>query len=202
METLVLNLFGGPGTGKSTTAAGVFAELKSRGILCEIATEYAKDLVWSRSDHLLANQIYVFGEQHHRITRLEGQVPIIITDAPLLHSIIYDRGENPYFRPMVLAEHKKLHNLNVFLERIKEFEPQGRVHNEEQARGIDKEIYDMLAWLKGEAGDDLFSTFPAGKDSFPLIADEAWKCWVELNTKNGTPVSERAAKIIEKQRSR
>ena len=30
-ETLVVNLFGGPGTGKSTMMAGIFAKLKSLG---------------------------------------------------------------------------------------------------------------------------------------------------------------------------
>jgi replication-associated recombination protein RarA len=33
MKTKVINLFGGPGTGKSTTAAALFAELKFRSHL-------------------------------------------------------------------------------------------------------------------------------------------------------------------------
>jgi adenylate kinase family enzyme len=46
METLFVNLFGSPGTGKSTMAASIFAELKWRGVDCEIVTEYAKELTW------------------------------------------------------------------------------------------------------------------------------------------------------------
>ena len=41
-KTLVINLFGGPGVGKSTLCASVFAKLKIMGIDCEMATEYAK----------------------------------------------------------------------------------------------------------------------------------------------------------------
>ena len=43
-NTLVVNLFGGPGTGKSTTMAHVFAELKWRGYDCEMSNEYAKEV--------------------------------------------------------------------------------------------------------------------------------------------------------------
>lgn len=39
----VINLFAGPGSGKSTTCAGVFSKLKLAGVNCEMALEYAKD---------------------------------------------------------------------------------------------------------------------------------------------------------------
>ena len=42
-ETLVVNLFGGPGTGKSTMMAGIFAKLKSLGYDCEMCVEFAKE---------------------------------------------------------------------------------------------------------------------------------------------------------------
>lgn len=43
MPTLVVNLFGGPGSGKSTGAAYVFARLKMLGYNAELVTEFAKD---------------------------------------------------------------------------------------------------------------------------------------------------------------
>ena len=42
-ETLVINLFGGPGCGKSTTMARLFADLKARGYNVEMVSEFAKD---------------------------------------------------------------------------------------------------------------------------------------------------------------
>ena len=42
-DTLIINLIGGPGSGKSTTAAGLFYKLKQMGIDCEMALEFAKD---------------------------------------------------------------------------------------------------------------------------------------------------------------
>jgi adenylate kinase family enzyme len=38
----VINLFGGPGCGKSTLAARIFSILKLKDISCELINEYAK----------------------------------------------------------------------------------------------------------------------------------------------------------------
>ena len=96
-STLVVNLFAGPGAGKSTTAAGIFYELKSRGINCELATEYAKDLTWEKRHDTFRYQIYLFGKQYHRIFRLLGEVDVIITDSPILLTSIYDTKKTKVF---------------------------------------------------------------------------------------------------------
>ena len=46
-STLIVNLMGGPGTGKSTHAGGTFYRMKRSGINCEYIQEYAKDKTWS-----------------------------------------------------------------------------------------------------------------------------------------------------------
>jgi hypothetical protein len=142
--TLLINLFGGPGTGKSTTAAGVFHQLKLRGVNCEMALEYAKDKVWEESAQVLDNQLYVFGKQFHRVWRLLGKVDIIITDSPLLNSILYYEDKNPFFPEMVVFEHSRLNNLDVLLERVKDYNPAGRLQSEEKARALDVKIKDIL----------------------------------------------------------
>lgn len=45
-KTIVINLIGDPGSGKSTIASGIFYNLKKNGIDCEMALEFAKDKVW------------------------------------------------------------------------------------------------------------------------------------------------------------
>jgi adenylate kinase family enzyme len=69
MKTLVVNLFAGPGSGKSTFCASVFAKLKILGIDSEMSLEYAKDIVWEESYQKLDHQIYIFGKQLHRLQR-------------------------------------------------------------------------------------------------------------------------------------
>lgn len=140
----VINFFAGPGSGKSTTCALLFANLKLRGLNVEMALEYAKDKVWEESFKTLENQIYIFGKQHHRIYRLKDKVEFIITDSPLLFSIQYDSSKNELFKQLVLNEFDKYDNINFFIKRDCVYNPKGRMQSEDEAKKIDSEIKDML----------------------------------------------------------
>ena len=63
----VINLYGGPGSGKSTTAAGLFSLMKIEGQRVELVTEFARDEINSGNAHRLQNQDWIFAHQHHRI---------------------------------------------------------------------------------------------------------------------------------------
>jgi hypothetical protein len=144
-NTLVVNLLGGPGCGKSTMSAGLFSELKWRNIDCELAAEYAKDAVWEERYKTLENQIYVFGKQHHRIFRLLGKVQVIITDSPLFLTPIYDSERRESLKELAINEINKCNNLNIVLVRDKHYNPNGRNHTESEAREIDKNIEKFLS---------------------------------------------------------
>ena len=45
-NTIIVNLFAGPGAGKTTCAWEIASELKKRNIQAEYVPEYAKELVW------------------------------------------------------------------------------------------------------------------------------------------------------------
>ena len=144
MDTLVINLTGGPGTGKSTLSANLFAKLKMAGIDVEMATEYVKDLVWEESFKKIENQIYIFGKQHNRLYRLKNKVKVIITDSPLLNSIVYYNGNNPHFEPLVIWEFKDMNNLTFYLERSFEYVQNGRMQDIEGAKIVDDTYKNLL----------------------------------------------------------
>ena len=143
-DTLLINLYAGPGCGKSSSMATIFSELKWLGVNCEMAPEFAKEKVWEKSTNILNNQVYVFGKQFNTIFRLEGQVDVIITDSPLLLSIIYGKDESPKFKDFVLEVFNRHDNMNFFLERLKEYNPKGRLQTFEEAKEKDKEIKNLL----------------------------------------------------------
>lgn len=144
MRTLVVNLFGGPGTGKSTLCANLFSELKMSHIDVEMAPEYVKEVVWEESFKKIENQIYIFGKQHNRLYRLMNKVQVIITDSPLLNSVVYYNGENSHFSKLVIEEYNRMNNLSFYLERSFEYVQSGRMQDLDGAINLDKKYKKIL----------------------------------------------------------
>lgn len=143
-NTLLVNLYAGPGAGKSTGAAYIFAKLKMAGIDCEYVSEYAKDRVWQDDQFPLQHcQLYVTGKQCLKIYRLLGKVDVIVTDSPIAVGAMYTT-EKPY-QDVCLYEAKKYKpTFNIFVNRFKKYNPNGRNQTEEEAKVIDKRIKDFL----------------------------------------------------------
>lgn len=143
---VLINLYGAPGAGKSTGAAYVFSKLKMNGINAELVTEFAKDKVWEESKEVFKNQAYIFGKQYFRISRCEDKVDVIVTDSPLLLSIIYNNskvlGED--FNKVVRNVSNSYKSLNYFINRVKEYNPEGRFQTEEESNELSEDIRDFL----------------------------------------------------------
>jgi PHP family Zn ribbon phosphoesterase len=141
---IVVNLFAGPGVGKSTTAARIFAELKMHGVNCEMALEFAKDKVWEESFKTMDDQIYIFGKQFHKIWRLKDKVDVIICDSPLPISIVYDKENSEAFHTLIMEQFNKFDNYNILLKRSGEYQKEGRVQTEEEAKEVDEIVKKVL----------------------------------------------------------
>lgn len=153
-HTKVINIVGGPGSGKTTLAALLFAELKMQGHTAEYVQEYIKHLVWRNDTDAINNQYLVSTEQYKLFKAVVGKVDFIVTDGALLHGLYYNRNYPDNVSNVEKTELKILQyisefdNVYVFLERGDfEFEKQGRLHTEEESREIDcqmKRIVDGL----------------------------------------------------------
>ena len=167
MKTIFVNLFGGPGTGKSTICASVFHKLKIKGIETEMALEYAKDVVWEESYKKLDNQIYIFGKQHYRVWRLNGKVQVVITDSPLLNSIIYDKTNNQLLKDLVIYEFKKMNALNFYIDREVDYNPNGRMQTLEQALQVDQNYLQLL-----DTNQIGYTSIPKGEPGVNIIVEQ------------------------------
>lgn len=143
-KLIVINLFGGPGSGKSTQAAMLFAKLKMKGCNVELVTEYAKDLTWQESQFVLKNQLYIFAKQHHRIWRLQNKVDIVITDSPLIQNLIYSDGMSDDYKKLVVSENEMFNNINILLKRPNVYENHGRIQTKEESMIIDDRTFDLF----------------------------------------------------------
>lgn len=143
--TLICNIFGGPGTGKSTVAAGIFHQLKLKTINVELVTEYAKDMVWEDRIDILEEQIYIFAKQFRRISRLRNKVDYVIVDSPLLNCVAYmTDGYYPKLEPLVVEVMNSFNNVNYMLDRSVEYVRIGRHQTEDQAREKDAALVSLL----------------------------------------------------------
>ena len=143
---ILINLFGAPGAGKSTGAAYIFSRLKMAGVNAELVTEYAKDKVWEENKAVFDNQAYIFGKQYFKISRCADKVDVIVTDSPLLLSLIYNKdpilGEN--FNNVVRDVMNSYNCRNFYLERVKPYNPAGRHQTESESNDIANEILNLL----------------------------------------------------------
>lgn len=143
MKLKVISLWAGPGAGKSTAAAGLFARMKRLRFHCELVTEYAKDLTYEKNYIALRNQMNVLGEQSYRIARLAGQTEYVITDSPLPLSLIYCKPEErDVLEPIVRHLWEQNDNISLVLKRTDApFVTYGRNETLEQAKNLDTLIH-------------------------------------------------------------
>lgn len=138
----VINLFGGPGVGKSRLRAGVYSEIKFRGINIEEVTEYAKELTWENQTDALTDQLYILGNQNRKLERLRKKVDWVVSDSPIvlgLNYILPDYLPNT-FEEMLLELWNSYDNYNFYIHRTTKYNPTGRNQNEEEALKKDIEI--------------------------------------------------------------
>ena len=163
-NTVVVNMYGGPGAGKTTAAFEVMEKLKKAGYVVEYAPEFAKELVWTMGDErahpsqraLAAalldgeykHQLQLYEQQLARIQKLVGQCDFVVTDSPTQLSAMYlkpkDDAQLKRFEQRVVRDASEFESFNMFVKRSGEYEQAGRVHDETEAIVIDGKIENFL----------------------------------------------------------
>ncbi len=176
MNTIVLNMLGGSGLGKSTIAAAVFADLKMQSQSAELVREAVKEWAWEGRAVGPFGQNIIYGKQLERETALYGKVDFIVTDSPLILCPIYQSHYNNHdtikhsvFSDLKTAKEMGVTHLNFLLKRFKPFNPKGRYETEEIAKIIDKKVESFLIYH----GIEYISVDVPDQDRIKFIADKA-----------------------------
>ncbi|MCK5607742.1 AAA family ATPase [Candidatus Pacearchaeota archaeon] len=149
----VINLFGGPGVGKSLVAAGLFYKMKVKGLNVEYVSEYAKMLTYEERFNILGgDQLYIFAKSHRKLLRLRDTVDYIISDSPILLPAVYydinggDIYHRMHFYNLVTSTFEQYPNLNIFLERNPKykFKKEGRTQDSRESDIISHAIQNLL----------------------------------------------------------
>jgi len=139
----IINIFGGPGIGKSSIAAGITYKLKKNHISCDQPYEFPKLLAWDDNHSAIQDQLYVLANQHRGIVKSYGKVDYIVLDSPILLSLTYRNyykgteypsslyGES--FDKMVLDTFNQYDNINIVLDRA-----EGVHNNDERYQNLEE----------------------------------------------------------------
>ncbi len=144
-KPLIINLFAGPGAGKTVAALELTAALKKSGYNVEYVSEYAKELVLEKKFELLKDQMHVTKEQYNRLDRLRNSgVEIIVTDSPVLLGLVYGKSLSELEKADIKNLYNSFDNFNLMVKRGNYYQKEGRLETLEEAQQKDAEIVTLL----------------------------------------------------------
>lgn len=145
---LRINFYGGPGVGKSTLAAKVYAALNQTGV-AELVREFVKSWAYENRRPDAFDQVYTFANQlwsEHRLHK--AGVKVIVTDSPVLLQCVYAELLDSRIAANLsdIARHYEDHHqsINFFVRRCVPYDPAGRYQSADELAALDKRI---LHWL-------------------------------------------------------
>lgn len=142
-KTTVVSFFGGPSSGKSTSAAALYAAVKAEGQSVELVREYVKEWLWDERPLGVYEQIYFTAKQLRRESMFLGKVDYIVTDSPVWLNSFYatvhgtkhiqDSCESMCKAYYTQAKEDGHKFINLWQNKVGDYEQAGRGETEEEA---------------------------------------------------------------------
>lgn len=161
-KTTVINLFAGPGAGKSTFQSDLYSFMKKERLKVEMVREVAKKWAWRKEKITPVDQLNIIGQQILDESDLYGKVDYIVTDSPILLGAFYMQynfGET-FMSEMVhsymkFAQENGVEFKNFYLCRNNlQYETSGRFQTISQINTLDEEL-EWFLWDYGIAYDKI-----------------------------------------------
>lgn len=155
--TKVINFCAGPSAGKTTCGLRLAGMMKAARLNVLYVPEFALELVVAERFKDLDDQLYILGEQAHRLYTAKDQFDWVVTDAPLFMQLYYIMQGNSKYRTskvgdwmsamgsIVMTTFERYENYTFFVNRgDRKFLQTGRIQNKEESMKIDLEIVEIL----------------------------------------------------------
>lgn len=148
----VIQLFGGPGAGKSTVAAYLYYRFKKARFKTELVGEAAREVIYNSAPgvtapQLIDNQLLISGMQYERLLRLKRHgIEVAITDSPLVQGALYVSEDKKNELLALLEKYSKEFNTtNIFIERCTGYyDNESRAQTEAEAVLLDMKARELL----------------------------------------------------------
>jgi hypothetical protein len=150
MNTLLVNLYGAPCSGKSVKMMQLAVVGKMRRVFCELSAEVAKEYVVQHIPITRDIQLQLTAEQFRRTRCFVGHVEVLVTDAPPLIGAFYagyrempdldalEQTFTQYDADLRAAAHKVIH---VYMWRNHPYDEAGRLESECEDETISQRMW-------------------------------------------------------------
>lgn len=193
-KPLMVNFYGGPGSGKTTAAHELTAALKKAGYNVEYVSEYATELVRENRTAELDNQQKVTDEQYRRFDRIRSSADVIVTDSSILLGLVYGDGKiDDEYKKQIRGYYDSFDNFNMLVTRPKDatFQKEGRVHDEKQSLELDGKIKSMLdmqgVFYGGYKRDDIAKTVERIRTTYDRLYGNGTEKKTQKESNTATP---------------
>lgn len=144
-----VNLYGGPCSGKSTTAAALYANLKIGKYKVELVNEWIKAWAWQGIKPTGYDQCYILTKQLRKEDVILRNGGIIVSDSPILMQIAYAKKVSSSRITRALLDisrefEAEYPSVNIFLSRAVPYQQEGRYEDEREAIQMDGAILDII----------------------------------------------------------
>lgn len=151
---LIINLAGEPGAGESTGAIYICSMLKMAGINTKDVSELTTEKT------------------------CEEKVTVVVTDCPLFLSAYYNTINvlDEPFNETVMNEFNSYENITYLIERVKEYNPKGRLQTQEKSTVIGQELRKFM-----ENNGVLFDIVAGNQQGYDNIVSDVIKFHAIIN---------------------
>ncbi len=155
LDTLHVNLWGIPGTGKKIVASELHSILTRMGASVEFVQEYAKELGWAgqlakqdgNGDLIEEDQFVICAEQYRRENLVHGVAQVAITEAPVLAGVLYAlEDDEAELRALLRRRTSGWRNLDVLLQSNlgQRYGSRGRIQSREESMAMMPRLEELL----------------------------------------------------------